>query len=342
MNKQTLFNFVKLAIGLGLLYFLYTRLEDPQELWRQMVNANKLLLLAGACLYAFAVALSGIKWGVLLRAAGIHVKLSRLMAYQWVAEFFNSFLPANVGGDVMRGYRLASDTHRTADAAASVLIDRFIGLLVFMLGAALASWAMLLFGRPDGTAFPPEQLVTVRVIALGSGVLTAGLLIALLALLSRRLKLLVERLLAWLPLAHRTTPIWHKMGDAFNAYRHTYSALLWTAAGSAAIVALTSANIWLIARAIQPGSISLLEVFAINPIIVFVSLAIPLSPGGLGVRQGAFAATFLLMGSGSELGFAVGLLQQFIGYLVSLPGGVIWMRGGGKRMPSVQNPVRDG
>ena len=235
MNRQTLLNLAKLAAGIGLLYFLYTRLEDPQELWRQMANADKLLLLTGACLYAAAVALNGIKWGVLLRAAGIRVTFARLMAYQWVAEFFNNFLPAQVGGDVMRGYRLATDTRRTADAAASVLIDRFIGLLVFMLGAALASWFMLLYGRPDGTAFPPEQLVTVRVIALGSGVVTLGLGAALLALLSRRLKRLVERILARLPLAQRTVPIWHKMGDAFNVYRYSYSALLWTAAGSAAI-----------------------------------------------------------------------------------------------------------
>jgi len=341
MNRQTLLNILKLAAGIGLLYFLYTRLEDPQELWRQMANADKLLLLIGACLYASAVALNGVKWGVLLRAAGIRVTFARLMAYQWVAEFFNNFLPAQVGGDVMRGYRLATDTRRAADAAASVLIDRFIGLLVFMLGAALASWFMLLYGRPDGTAFPPEQLVTVRVIALGSGVVTLGLGAALLALLSRRLKRLVERILARLPLAQRTVPIWHKMGDAFNVYRHSYSALLWTAAGSAVIVALTSVNIWLIARAIQPDGISLLEVFAINPIIVFVSLALPLSPGGLGVRQGAFAATFLLMGSSTELGFAVGLLQQFIGYLVSVPGGILWMRGDRKAAPA-QAPVSDG
>ncbi len=87
----------------------------------------------GLC-YASAVALSGLKWGVLLRAAGIEVPVGRLLSYQWIAEFFNNFFPAQVGGDVMRGYELAADTHRAADAAASVLIDRFIGLFVFMSG----------------------------------------------------------------------------------------------------------------------------------------------------------------------------------------------------------------
>ena len=87
---------------------------------------------------------------------------------------------------------------------------------------------------------------------------------------------------------------------------------------------------WLPSRASRRG-ISLLEVLTINPIIVFALLIVPFSPGGLGVRQISFAGLFLLIGAGYELGTAVGLLQQFIGYLVSLPGGLLWMRGGRQR-----------
>jgi glycosyltransferase 2 family protein len=330
--KQTLLSLLKLAIGIGLLYFLFSKLEDPAALWRQIVQADLRLLLLGALCYTSAVAISALKWGILLQAAGIRVSRPKLLAYQWLAEFFNNFLPAQVGGDVMRGYAVATDTRRKADAAASVLIDRFIGLFIFMLAAALASLALLVFGRPDGVPFSAEQLMTVRLIAAGSSAVTLALIAALLALLSRRLKLTVERLLIHLPLGQKTVPVWQKLAAAFNVYRYQYGALLWTAIGSIAIVLLTSVNIWLIARAIQPDSISMIEVLTINPIIVFVALVIPLTPGGLGVRQGAFAATFLLMGAGGELGIAVGLVQQAIGYLVSLPGGYIWIRGGHKNV----------
>jgi uncharacterized protein (TIRG00374 family) len=329
--KQRLWNLVKLAIGLALLIYLYTRLEDPQRLWQQIVEADKWLLLAGAICYCAAVALGGYKWGLLLEAAGIHVHLGRLLAYQWVAEFFNNFLPAQVGGDVMRGYALAHDTHRTADVAASVLIDRFIGLTVFMVAAAAGSVAMLIWGRPDGVGFTLEQRVTVQIIALGSVGLSILLLAMLVAVLSRRLKVLVERLLNRIPFLRFVLPIWTKLAEAFNVYRHKYRALLLTSLCSAIIVLLTSINIWLITYAIPPGGLSMLETLTINPIIVFIGLALPFSPGGLGVRQGAFAATFVLMGASEELGFIVGLLQQFIGYLVSLPGGYWWVRGGAQR-----------
>ena len=334
--KQSLWNLIKLAIGLGLLVFLYTRLKDPALLWQQIVEADKGLLVAGALCYSAAVALGGYKWGLLLEAADIHVPAGRLLAYQWVAEFFNNFLPAQVGGDVMRGYALVSDVHRTADVAASVLIDRFIGLMVFMVAAAVGSTAMLLWGRPNGTPFTPEQQVSVQLIALGSGVVSLLLLSMLVAVLSRRLKLLVEHLLNRLSFLRFILPIWTKLAEAFNVYRPQYRALLLTSICSLLIVLLTSINIWLIAQAIQPDSISMLEVLTINPIIVFVGLAVPLSPGGLGVRQSAFAATFLLMGAGAELGLLVGLIQQFVGYLVSLPGGFWWMRGSARRAANKQ------
>jgi glycosyltransferase 2 family protein len=338
--KQSLWNLLKLAIGLALLGYLYTRLEDPARLWRQIVEADKWLLFAGACCYTAAVALGGYKWGLLLQAAGIHVMLKRLLTYQWVAEFFNNFLPAQVGGDVMRGYALASDTRRTATAAASVLIDRFIGLMVFMVAAALGAAAMLLWGRPDGVPFTPEQRVSVQLIALGSGGISLLLLSMLVAVLSRRLKMLVERLLNRFSFLRFAIPVWTKLAEAFNVYRHEYRALALTALCSLMIVLLTSVNIWLIAQAIQPNTISMLEVLTINPIIVFVGLVLPLSPGGLGVRQSAFAATFLLMGAGAELGLAVGLVQQFIGYLVSIPGGYFWTRGSSRRAAARNHQVQ--
>jgi uncharacterized protein (TIRG00374 family) len=331
MTKSRIIDLLKLALALGLLVWLFLRLPDPAALWLQILHANKVLLLLGALCYTAAVALSGLKWGVLLRAAGIQVPATRLLTYQWMAEFFNNFLPAQVGGDVMRGYAVAVDTRRKADATASVLIDRFIGLIIFMLFAALASTAMLLWGKPDGTAFTAEGLIFMRFAAVGSVIFTVALCVAVTALLSRRLKRLFERLLALLPFSARTLPIWNKLAAAFDVYRDHLSALALTALGSAAIVVLTSVNIWLIAWAVEPNSISLLEVLAINPIIVFALLVVPLSPGGLGVRQVSFAGLFLFIGAGAALGTAVGLLQQFIGYLVSLPGGYFWVRSGRRR-----------
>ena len=333
MTRTHAFNFLKLVIAVGLLVWLFMKLPDPALLWQQILHANNWFLFLGALCYTAAVALSGLKWGVLLRAAGIRVPTPRLLSYQWMAEFFNNFLPAQVGGDVMRGYAIAVDTHRTADAAASVVIVRFLRLIVFMVFAAFASVTMLIWGKPDGEPFTPEGLLFMRFAALGSIVFSLALSVVVVGLLSRRLKRRLERLLTLLPFSKRTLPIWNKLAAAFDVYRHQPRALLIAAFGSLLIVLLTSVNIWLISWAIEPGSITLLEVLAINPIIVFALLVVPLSPGGLGVRQVSFAGLFLFIGAGYALGTVVGLIQQFIGYLVSLPGGVLWVSGNRRRQP---------
>jgi hypothetical protein len=208
-----------------------------------------------------------------------------------------------------------------------VVIDRFIGLMVFMLGAAISANAVLIWGKPDGSPFSPEGALFMRFAAVGSALATAALLAVVATLVSRRLQGVVERLLRLLPFQHRTLPLWTQLAAAFAVYRAHPGALAAAAAGSALIVLLTSANIWLIAYAVQPGKISLVEVLVVNPIIVFALLVVPLSPGGLGIRQISFAGLFLFMGAGYELGTAVGLLQQFMGYLVSIPGGLLWARG---------------
>jgi len=327
MTKSRLIDLLKLVVAIGLLVWLVLKLPDPAALWWQIVHAHTPLLVLGALCYTAAVVVSALKWGVLLRAASISLPPGRLLSFQWMAEFFNNFLPAQVGGDVMRGYAVAADTKRTADATASVLIDRFIGLMVFMLFAALASNAMLFLGKPDGQPFSPEGALFMRFAAFGSMAAALALFAVVATLLSRRLKRRMEQLLRMLPLSNRVLPLWYKLAIAFDVYRDHPGALAWTAIGSTAIVILTSLNIWLIAGAIQPDSISLLEVLVINPIIVFALVVVPLSPGGLGVRQVSFAGLFLFMGAGYELGTAVGLLQQFIGYVVSVPGGVLWVSG---------------
>lgn len=326
-RKARLWHIGKPIIGIILLLILFRSIKDPAETWQNIVQANKWQLALGMLMYTSAVALSGIKWGILLRAIGIPATFNTLLEYQWLAEFFNNFLPAQVGGDLMRGFALASDTRRGADSAASVIIDRFIGLTIFMLASAIASAGMLIFGRPSGLAFEPQPLLYMRLITVGSVCASLLLLGIIFALLSNRLKNLAMRTLERLPLRDKSVPVWKKLANAFNAYKLHPGALLFTAASSAIIVILTSINIWLISQAIAPNSISIIEVLAINPIIVFVLLAFPFLPGGLGIRQVVFGFTFSLVGANFDTGFDVGLLQQIIGYLVSLPGIYIWIRG---------------
>lgn len=329
-TKDLLVNLLKIGIGLGLLAFLYTRLENPALLWQQTLAANRVMLLLALVTHSLAVSLNSVKWRILLRAQAVDVPLRRLLTFQWMAIFFDNFFPAQVGGDVLRGYSLARETRRTADAAASVLIDRITGLTAFMLATAVASTAMEFWGGPPRTVTPQDlaflRFIDLDLIRVGSLLASAVLLTALVLMLSRRTKRWVEALIARIPGIRRALPLWQTAAAAINAYRHAYPAMLAAGLISGLIVVVTSVTVWLLANAVQPGSIDFLSVLVINPIIGFLAV-IPLSPGGLGVRQVAFSALFVTVGVSADLGFLVGLLQQVVTYVVSLPGLLFWIRG---------------
>ncbi|MFQ5577151.1 MAG: lysylphosphatidylglycerol synthase transmembrane domain-containing protein, partial [Anaerolineae bacterium] len=141
--KDKLATGLKVIISLGLMVYLFYRfLSDPQDrslLLTTLADANYWYLLLALALYVLAIITNAVKWYILLKAQGVPVPLGALTNYTFVGFFFNNFLPANVGGDVMRGFGVARYTDRNADAAVSVVVDRIIGLMGYMVSAVVAA-----------------------------------------------------------------------------------------------------------------------------------------------------------------------------------------------------------
>ncbi|MDX1523663.1 MAG: lysylphosphatidylglycerol synthase transmembrane domain-containing protein, partial [Anaerolineae bacterium] len=130
--KDKLITALKIFISLGLMAGLfYWFLADPgkrEVLVELITRANYWYMLLALIFFIIAVVTNAIKWNILLKAQGINVPLRAITNYTFVGQFFNNFLPANVGGDVMRGFGLARYTEQSAEAAVSVIVDRLIGL----------------------------------------------------------------------------------------------------------------------------------------------------------------------------------------------------------------------
>ena len=84
---------------------------DLARLWVTARTASIPWLLAALGLYFAMIFVSAWRWGLLLRAQRIMVRLGTLLRSYLVATFFNNFLPSNIGGDVIR----VRDTARAAD-----------------------------------------------------------------------------------------------------------------------------------------------------------------------------------------------------------------------------------
>ena len=311
--KNRLFTLLKVVVSLGLIAYLFSRM-DLGQLGETMRRANFLYLLPAGALFLAAMTNAALKWYILLRAQGIRVPFRAVLGYTYVGFFFNNFLPANVGGDVMRGYGLARYTERITEAAISVVVDRIVGLVAFMIAAVgSAAVAILVMQRRELQGIEAAALAGLLLIAGGFGVV-----------LSRRVRALVSHVFKWKPLA-RLAPLYESVSEAVGAYRHSYGALAAAFCLSLLTLVLTNFTDYLIAQSLG-GGMPLIYIFIFNPIIAFVLLA-PISIGGLGVTQAIYPFFYGLVGVPAGLAFAVSLLKQLIIYVTSLPGGVLWWRG---------------
>src|SRR4029453_3019072 len=89
-------------------------------------------------LMAMTIVLGVVRWRMVLRVHGLDLPWSRAGEISLVAHFFNSFLLGATGGDLLKAYYAARETHhKKTEAVVTVLVDRLLGLFAMLLFACL-------------------------------------------------------------------------------------------------------------------------------------------------------------------------------------------------------------
>lgn len=304
---------VRVAISLALILFVLWRFQDKlTNVWEMLASANLWWVLVAILLFWIAMLINAFKWWTLLRAQRIEAPFLSMANFTFVGFFFNNILPANIGGDVMRGYGLARYTDQNAAAAASVVLDRLIGLSAYMSVAAVSALvAVFLTGRFD--LWPLAAIALLALLTL----MTIGAF-----LISRRISKFVSALLHH-GVLNKIAPIWDSLAAAFELYRFQYKTLAFAFLIGLTGIATTSMVNYVLSLSLG-GGIPLVDIFLFTPLIALV-LIIPISIGGLGLSQAAYPFFYGLVGVPGELALALSLFIQAVQLFCSLPGGVLWL-----------------
>jgi uncharacterized protein (TIRG00374 family) len=78
-------------------------------------------------------------WGMLLKSHGLRIPFYRVWSFYFVGLFFNNFLPANIGGDIVRIYDASKYCKDTSSVFVATFMDRVIGVLAISFLAVVAS-----------------------------------------------------------------------------------------------------------------------------------------------------------------------------------------------------------
>ncbi|HUK63760.1 MAG TPA: lysylphosphatidylglycerol synthase transmembrane domain-containing protein, partial [Dongiaceae bacterium] len=127
----------KLALSIGLMTFLFARIPF-HELSQTLRHADRRTLAAAWLLLLGSNVLGAWQWDHLLEAAGIRIPFWKACTYYHVGLFFNNFLPAGIGGDIVRVVDASRYGPTRGAAISSVVMDRLIGT-VAIAGLALVT-----------------------------------------------------------------------------------------------------------------------------------------------------------------------------------------------------------
>jgi hypothetical protein len=133
---------LRLLVSAGLFAILLTKIHFDDFVPPHHTSGTWAFLVAGVLLMAFSFVVAAWRWQRVLAVFGHHVRLRTLTKHYLAGQFVGNLLPSTVGGDVLRVSRSSSDAGNTTDAFAAVVLERLTGFVVLPL-LVLAGFAAM-------------------------------------------------------------------------------------------------------------------------------------------------------------------------------------------------------
>ena len=316
--KKTILFIVKIGIAAGILIWLIRR----SGLDFQSAAAVPLIYPALAVLCVFIqLILTIIRWHSLLCCIGLRLPFREIFSLGMQGQFFSLFIPAgSVGGDLIKAGILAkrSPGGEKFNGVFSILVDRLCGLTALML--------FTLFGCvvffPVILGFPGELRIGIYT----AMVICCGILCATAAVFFHDYLYRIPFMKKLLSLLDRfSRGAFTRAADAIALYRKQWKLLLgWIAATTFLFFPFLAAALWFLGIGVcgrpLPPSLCLL---ASN--LSQTAAAVPLTNGGIGVRDAVSARIFASGGCTPEQAALIPLLFTLAMLIVSLSGSIFFV-----------------
>ncbi len=300
--------FLRFGISIILLIFIFSKV-DRKAIFETIKHADKVLLLAAFIVFSLIYVLCLFRWKMLLKAVKIHLPLKRVIISYAGGVFFSLFLPSTIGGDLVRSIDLATHTRRPREVIATVLLDRlsgYVGLVTLALLAVIFGW----------------NLVRDKSVLLAVAIITAVLIVILLVLFNRFLYSKVNQLLHS-PTAGKIREAIKNLHQELHYFRHHKGIIVKNLILSLLIQAIMPVTFYITALSLGV-KINILYFFVFLPVIGAITL-LPISIGGLGLRDAMTIFFFAKAGVTKDLAFAMSLLNFFFLLIYAGLGGLIYV-----------------
>ncbi len=301
-SAVTVRNLVRLGLGLGLLMALLYAV-DYGSLVAALSEVSLRDLAVLALIAALLILVSVCKWRLFLGRLRITASILHLYRLYLVGYFVNLVMPSYVGGDVVRSLYVGANVDR-AHSLSATLLERYTGFIAMVLMSLVA---LLLCHE-----LPNQIVAAVLSVAVAAAFGSAAVFSRHASWFARTLRLPEK----WIALAERVESglIWGASDPRLMLRAFGLSFLFHV---------LTIVNTVAVAQAVGWLGAPWGKLFVVVPLILLVG-AIPVSPQGLGIQEGAFVFFLQEAGATSAEALAVALVLRAKSYVLALIGGALW------------------
>jgi hypothetical protein len=296
--------FFKIAVSVALLALLLYAL-DITRIVGSVREVRWWAIPLAVALQLLLFTLANVRWWILLNYHACGYRPATLLAPYFIGIFLNNVLPTTLGGSLFRMYYIYRDNHGAVVAASPIITERLLGFVAMIATAAVI------------VPFLSSEHAYVRVLAETLPWLLA-FAVAVLALIgSRRTYRCVQAALARL---HRFKVVATllRIVEAVHTYLAHPRLVAQVFAISVGLQVMTASVYYLLGLGLG-ATVALLDYLVIVP-LVFMAATLPVSIGGLGVREAAAVSLFVAAGMSSGHAGALAFLYLVILLLSSVPG----------------------
>ena len=290
---------LRVLVSVGIVVYILVDV-DLGDLGRALAAVDLGPLTGALALFLVGQVLSTYKWSLLGRSVGFGQPVGEYARFYFIGMFFNLFGPSTIGGDVVRALYLG-EGRRPGLAVNSVVFDRVSGLAVLMALGAVALLAFPGYGLP----WP----LTAAIVA-GGAALVMGWWVS-----PRLVRLLPESNQFRRQVENELEPFWRDRP------------LLARVALVSLVFHLTQVLVQYVLVRAAGGALPLSYCLIYHPVIS-VMMALPVSVGGLGVREGGYLYFLTRMNIDDSIAVTVGLLWFALTAISGFLGGALFLASG--------------
>ncbi|HHT79530.1 MAG TPA: flippase-like domain-containing protein [Actinobacteria bacterium] len=309
-RKKIINTTLRLAISLGLIIFLiFSQFKDFRTIASNLKDINILLLGLSFLTHAYGIWITAFRWQTLLKTQNVNTSISFLSGSVLVGMLFNNFLPTSIGGDVYRAYDVTKKTGFPMSSSVSVIvIERLSGIIASGLFAIVALFL--------GFTTIGEKSIIIPIIIF----VAISFLLFFLVLNPNipGLKKLAGKIRFLSKLFEKLRNV-YKTFLSFKKFKWVLVKVMFYSITLQFAVIL---NYWLAARALGI-ELNLVDFIFIVPVVTIIAM-LPISLGGIGVREGSLVFMMVKLGAQNEKAAMCSLLLFAMLVILAIAGGVVY------------------